>query len=315
MESTVIKIKGSQYPIYTIEYEVEGTQYRRNWQPNDQRDVDLGDKIPIRYAIDEPDNPVVVPEVIPDRVKTTSAQARVTAIIAAILGFYAVQPVIVVRLLKKFWDRRLSNLAGHIPELLLHLGMSSFLLFLIVLSVVSLVIMVEGITKIPRDDHVVIFAFGSFALISGVLSGVIGWVYLPTLYRTIRNGNNMNFDFFPSPTPDDTKHLNQWRDRGLSYHPGDENKSGGWDHEQWEREIRVPGFDSTKIFEQARARLINFDVVPLGLLEITPQWNIEERLPQPSDLMIQRTHLFKIGNFRLVDVLSAVQIAQIIDEP
>lgn len=125
----------------------------------------------------------------------------------------------------------------------------------------------------------------------------------------------MNFIFFPSQTSDDTKRLTQWRNRGLSHHPGDETQSGGWDQEQWEREIRVPGFDPAKIFEQARARLINFDVVPPELLEITTQWNIEERLPQPGDLMIQRTHLFKISNFRLADVLSAVQIAQIIDEP
>ncbi len=125
----------------------------------------------------------------------------------------------------------------------------------------------------------------------------------------------MNFDFFPSQTPDDTTRISQWRDRTLSYHPGDETQSGGWDHEQWECEIRVPGFDPAKIFEQARARLINFDVVPPELLEITTQWNVEERLPQGGDLMIQRTHLFKMGNFRLADVLSAVQIAQIVDEP
>ncbi len=125
----------------------------------------------------------------------------------------------------------------------------------------------------------------------------------------------MNFDFLPSQTPDDTKRLTQWRDSVRSYRPGDETQSGGWDQEKWEREIRVPGFDPARIFEQARARLINFDVVPPELLEIITQWNVEERLPQPGDLMIQRTHLFKIGNFRLADVLSAVQIAQIVDEP
>ncbi len=125
----------------------------------------------------------------------------------------------------------------------------------------------------------------------------------------------MNFDFFPSQTPDDSKRLTQWRNRGLSYHPGDEIQSDGWDQEKWEREIRVPGFDPARIFEQARARLINFDVLSPELLEITSQWNVEERLPQPGDLMIQRTHLFKIGNFRLADVLSAVQIVQIVDEP
>ncbi|MCQ3929718.1 MAG: hypothetical protein DPW16_04610 [Chloroflexi bacterium] len=125
----------------------------------------------------------------------------------------------------------------------------------------------------------------------------------------------MNFNFFPPQALDDTKRISQWWDRALSYHPGDETQSGGWDQEQWEREIRVPGFDPAKIFEQARARLINFDVLPPELLEVTTQWNVEEHLPQPGDLMIQRTHLFKIGNFRLADVLSAVKITQIIDEP
>ncbi|MBI5930903.1 MAG: DUF1990 family protein [Chloroflexi bacterium] len=125
----------------------------------------------------------------------------------------------------------------------------------------------------------------------------------------------MNFDFFPSTSPDDAKHLNRWRKRSLSYHPGDETTSSGWSQDHWEREIRVPGLDPAKIFEQARARLINFDVLPPELLEITTQWNLEERMPQAGDLIFQRTHLFKMGNFRLADVLSAVQIAQIVDEP
>lgn len=124
----------------------------------------------------------------------------------------------------------------------------------------------------------------------------------------------MNLHFFPSQTPNDTTRISLWHDRDLSYHPGDETTSSGWNQEQWEREIIAPGIDPARIFEQARARLINFDVLPPELLEITTQWNVEERLPQAGDLIIQRTHLFKIGSFRLVDVLSAGQIVQIVDE-
>jgi uncharacterized protein (UPF0548 family) len=126
----------------------------------------------------------------------------------------------------------------------------------------------------------------------------------------------MRFAFFQPSEPDDTRFLEHpdWRERPLTYTQGDENRSGGWKYDEWEREIKVPRADAATIFEQARARLINFDIIPPTIMHITTQWNHEGRLPQQGDVIFQRTHLIRIGNLHLVDVLSATRLGEVVDD-
>ncbi len=127
----------------------------------------------------------------------------------------------------------------------------------------------------------------------------------------------MKFSFFQPSDPEDTWFLQHpaWKNRPITYSEGDENRSTGWKHDTWERVIKVAKIDAPQIFEQARARLINFDILPTSIMHVTPQWNIESRLPQEDDLVFQRTHLVRLGNWHIVDVLSATKIGEVIDEP
>lgn len=125
----------------------------------------------------------------------------------------------------------------------------------------------------------------------------------------------MRLEFFPSLTPDDTVAATSplWTTRALTYQPGDEDQSKGWYNDQWERQLVIPHSEPTRIFEQARARLINFDFLPSQLVQFTAQWNVESRLPQIGDVVFQRTHLFRLGR-PWVDVLSATHIGEVVDE-
>lgn len=128
----------------------------------------------------------------------------------------------------------------------------------------------------------------------------------------------MRFDFFPSNQNDDTKHVTdpQWQNLASNYQSGDENVvRGGWRKEEWQRILEAPQVSLDVIFQQARARLISMDIAPISLLELTAQWNVEDRLPQVGDLIFQRSHLFRMGNLRLADLLSAVRIGDVVDEP
>lgn len=127
----------------------------------------------------------------------------------------------------------------------------------------------------------------------------------------------MDFDFFPPAKPDDTTAFqnSRWQERTTTYQPGDEEKTDGWKHDQWERSLLVPGIAVSTVFAQARARIISMDILPSDILEYTAQWNIEGRLPQENDLIFQRMHLVRLSNIRLIDVLSATRIGKVIDEP
>lgn len=126
----------------------------------------------------------------------------------------------------------------------------------------------------------------------------------------------MRLIFFPSPAPDDTPYTTDptWTERPLSYLLGDEQGQRGWHDDHWERPLDIPSIVPSRIFEQARARLINFDFLPSELVQFTGQWNVEGRLPQVGDVVFQRTHLLRLGR-SLIDVLSATRIAEVIDEP
>lgn len=126
----------------------------------------------------------------------------------------------------------------------------------------------------------------------------------------------MRFAFFQPTDPDDSRFLEHpnWRARPLTYHQGDENQSGGWKYDEWEHEIKVPRANAATIFDQARARLINFDIIPSTIMNVTTQWNLEGRLPQQGDVIFQRTHLIRIGNLHVVDVLSATRLGEVVDE-
>jgi uncharacterized protein (UPF0548 family) len=127
----------------------------------------------------------------------------------------------------------------------------------------------------------------------------------------------MDFAFFPPIQPDDTQAFAnpKWRDRTTTYTPGDENKSAGWKHDHWERDLTVASVPASDVFEQARARIISMDILPSDILDYTAQWNVEGRLPQPNDLIFQRTHLVQVGQQRIVDVLSATRIGTLTDAP
>lgn len=127
----------------------------------------------------------------------------------------------------------------------------------------------------------------------------------------------MKWQFFPSDSPDDSGQLQHpaWRDLPVSYSEGQESKSAGWDVDRWERELSVPGVAPEKVFEQARARLINFDILPARLAQFTTTWNVEGRLPQPGDIVFQRTHFLYVGNFHLIDILSATRVKTAVDAP
>lgn len=126
----------------------------------------------------------------------------------------------------------------------------------------------------------------------------------------------MRFQFFPSPTPDDSHYTTAptWASRPLSYQLGDEQQSRGWYDDHSERQLTVPNVAPSRIFEQARARLINFDFLPSELVQFTGRWNVEGRMPQVGDVVFQRTHLVQLGR-PLVDVLSATHIGEMTDEP
>jgi uncharacterized protein (UPF0548 family) len=127
----------------------------------------------------------------------------------------------------------------------------------------------------------------------------------------------MRFTFFPQTDPNDSSLLQNptWQERPLTYIEGDEKRSNGWKHDKWECEIMVSRADAATIFDQARARLINFDILPPTIMHVTTQWNFEGRLPQQGDVIFQRTHLIRIGNWHVVDVLSATRLGKVIDEP
>lgn len=126
----------------------------------------------------------------------------------------------------------------------------------------------------------------------------------------------MRFDFFPSHQTDDMIYVTdpKWQNLPNSYQAGDETKSRGWRQDQWERTFEVAGVTPAHIFQQARARLISMDIAPPSLLELTAQWNVEARLPQMGDVLFQRSHLFRVGNVRFADLLSAVRIGDVVDE-
>lgn len=125
----------------------------------------------------------------------------------------------------------------------------------------------------------------------------------------------MCLEFFPSITPDDTVAAARplWTTRSLTYQLGDEHQSKGWYDDRWERQLVIPHSGPTRIFEQARARLINFDFLPSLLVQFTAQWNVESRLPKIGDVVFQRTHLVRLDR-PWVDVLSATHISDVVDE-
>jgi uncharacterized protein (UPF0548 family) len=122
---------------------------------------------------------------------------------------------------------------------------------------------------------------------------------------------------FPSSSPDDTSYLTHpdWRDRGITYTVGDEQHGTGWRHDHHRVTLTAPGVAAETIFEQARARLINMEIVSSRLLVYTAAWNVEGRLPQAGDLIFQRTHFIRLGEHALVDLLSAVRLGEVIDQP
>ncbi len=125
------------------------------------------------------------------------------------------------------------------------------------------------------------------------------------------------FSFFPGSDNDDTPRVldDAWRKRPLTYANGDEAKSGGWKDDHWQREFKVLDVDAERIFDEARARLINFDVLPIAQAQLTTLWNVETRLPQPGDVIFQRTHFVRFGGFNLVDILSATRLGEVMDAP
>ena len=127
----------------------------------------------------------------------------------------------------------------------------------------------------------------------------------------------MQFEIFPKGSLDDCVFFDKpaWQNRTVTYKAGDEDTSGGWRYDFWERSLDVPNVSAEAIFEQARARLISMDVIPDDLLEYTVQWQVENRLPQVNDLLFQRTHLIHMRDFRVLDVLSATRIGKLVDEP
>lgn len=126
----------------------------------------------------------------------------------------------------------------------------------------------------------------------------------------------MEFAFLQSAYPDDSAKLQEakWNGLATSYADGDETKSSGWYIDHWERELSVAGIEAEQVFEQARSRLINFDLVPPHLAQFTTTWNIEGRMPEAGDRVFQRTRFFHLGSLQLVDVFSMTCVAQVIDE-
>lgn len=126
----------------------------------------------------------------------------------------------------------------------------------------------------------------------------------------------MDFHFFPPANPDSKPVFQnpKWRDRPTTYQPGDEERSSGWRFDNWERDLTVPGVELDAVFQQSRARIISMDILSPSILEFTPQWNVEDRLPQVDDLIFQRTHLIQFGRVQLMDVLSATRVGMVTDE-
>ncbi|PJF40396.1 MAG: hypothetical protein CUN55_12775 [Phototrophicales bacterium] len=127
----------------------------------------------------------------------------------------------------------------------------------------------------------------------------------------------MRFSFFSPQASDDTRYIldPQWLSLPNSYHVGDETRSQRWKQDQWLKTFNIPQVPPEKIFQQARARLISMDIISPQILELTAQWNVEGRLPQAGDLLFQRTHLVRLGNIHIIDLLSATRITSVVDEP
>ncbi len=127
----------------------------------------------------------------------------------------------------------------------------------------------------------------------------------------------MQFHFFPPRYNDDTQRLlsSAWQNRPNNYQLRDENVSSGWKHDEWVRVFDIPSATPAEIFQQARARIISMDIIPPRLMELTAQWNVEDRLPQVGDLLFQRTHLLGMRGWHVADILSATRMGDVIDEP
>lgn len=298
-----------------FEYEADGTRYKAKIQADF---LYVGSEIPISYHVDNP-RQITILDRLPTREYTEGSVVILMA--ASILaGLYGIQPK--PKSLRELSLRRILDHAMIIPDIFFHVFVASVLGLFLAATVAVTFIGIHTAIKTPEfftqnQGHIIIFI--SFIAISLSITTSLGWVYLPILAKKLEGllGIKMNFDVFPSKNNRDYLNLTDpiWRNRPVTYQPSDENKSSGWNNDHWEREIKVPGADPTKIFEQARARLINFDIMPVDILEVTPSWTIEGRLPHSGDLLFQRTHLLKIGGFRLLDVLSATRIDEVIDEP
>ena len=124
------------------------------------------------------------------------------------------------------------------------------------------------------------------------------------------------FQFLPSQTTTDTAIFEQaeWLERPTSHTIGDEDQSSRWNRDSLEHPLNVGPISIDDIFQQARARLISMDIIPASVLEYTGQWMVEARMPQADDLIFQRTHMLQFNGRPLFDLVSAVRIANVIDE-
>ncbi|MCS6909754.1 MAG: DUF1990 domain-containing protein [Anaerolineales bacterium] len=117
-------------------------------------------------------------------------------------------------------------------------------------------------------------------------------------------------DWFPRLSARDDAHLlDQWRAARPTYRRGDELNGMAWKHDR-HTHIIFPQATHAQ-FERAAHLLWRYDFYPPELMEHVSDFSRAGRTLREGDLIVQRIHAVP----GLLDVLTAVRVSEVIDEP
>lgn len=110
----------------------------------------------------------------------------------------------------------------------------------------------------------------------------------------------------------DADYLTLWKDQPLAYTTGQE-LGADWYKDSYEEVIGVD--TNGALFERAGDRLLRYNFYPATVMAYVSPFSLENRLMKQGDRLIQRVHVFRIGDQPIIDVVTMNEITSVVDEP
>src|SRR5262245_32136161 len=110
---------------------------------------------------------------------------------------------------------------------------------------------------------------------------------------------------------DDTRYLDRWRSRPLSYQRG-QATDAAWHRDRYETALGAD--QGGHLFAQAADLLLRYKFYPESLLVAVSDFGLQGRRLRVGDRLVQRIHALQLPGRPLLDVLVMNEISEVIDQ-